>query len=221
MARCVWVIGAALIGLVALGQAEAVTISTTLGQQDFTDGQIPVGSAAFNTASAGEPVPFDQFYGADSVAGPDFSKPWTFSYSPVSTVLSASITLGILDNDSAAPGSQVASFTLDGSNDLTILLDAAFEGAPGASNQYKVYTIPIPLSAFAALTDGSATFSLTLQNAVNVLNQTVHNGAGLDFSTLDITAVDQPGGRVPEPPALLLLAAGLGGLAAYTRSRRK
>jgi hypothetical protein len=220
MARRVSLVVTALILLVTVGPAHAGLVSVTLGTQDFfTDGQV-VGSATFSAAAAGEPVPFDQIYGADSAAGPDFSKAWTFNFSAGLTVLSASLTLGIWDNDSAAPGSQVNSFTLDATNNLTTVLDTAFEVSPGASNQIKIYTIVIPPTALGAFDDGSATFSLTLQNAVNVLNQTVHNGAGLDFSTLDLTTVDNQV-ATPEPSTWLLLASGLGGLAGYRRGRRK
>jgi hypothetical protein len=206
--------------LVTVGPAHAGLVSVQLGTQNFTDGQL-VPSATFNTASAGEPAPFDQFYGADSLAGPDFSKSWTFNFAAGLTVLSASLTLGITDNDAAAPGSQVNSFTLDATNNLTTALDTAFEAPVQAvSNQYKVYTIVIPPAALGAFGDGSATFSLTLQNAVNVLNQTVHNGAGLDFSRLDLTTVDNQV-ATPEPSTWLLLVSGLGGLAGYRRRRRK
>jgi hypothetical protein len=171
-------------------------IIVQIGTQHFTNGST-VGAGAFNTTDKGQPAPFNMFCGSDTT-GPNCSATWTFNYAvPSFTIYGASLTLGILDIDSAAPGNQVASFTLNGSYDLTSVLNAASEGLNGGTGapdkQYDVLTITIPASDFAALAGGSATFALTLQGqglavptTLNPTGLTRFNGAGLDFSTLDI-----------------------------------
>jgi hypothetical protein len=190
----------------AIGQAALIT--QTLGDQDFTNGQV-VGSATFTGANGGDPVPFNTFIGSD-VNGPNFSTSWTFnSYGGaiLDPILSATLTFGIYDNDSAAPGSQVGSAAV-GATDLTSLIDAAFEANPGANSEVRVYTITLPGSAFTQLATGSATFSLALAGpGLGALGATTFNGAGLDFSRLDITT--QAGSTVPEPGTISLLGAGL------------
>jgi hypothetical protein len=184
--------------VMGLGNA-GIAITVTLGDQDFTDGLFIDGVAAFNAASSGEPVPFDQFRGSDYST--PFSSSWTFNYSPL-TVASATLTLGIFDHDSAAPGSQISSFTVDSIN-ITSILNNLFESHGGRQAECNVYTINLPVSTFSALSDGTATFALTLQGPglQDGGGTTSGNGAGLDFATLTI---------VPEPATICLL--GLGGL---------
>jgi hypothetical protein len=181
----------------------------TLGQQDFTDGQMLLGIGAFNTASTGEPAPFDQFYGGD-VAGPDFSQSWTFNYAATPGIQAAAATIGIYDHDSVATGSQVVFFGVDGV-DLTSLLNTAFEGHGGANGEYNIYTVTLPSSVLPSLIDGTATFTLTLTNGYGGLGNTTNNGAGLDFASLTYA--------VPEPGTFLLVGLGLGGV--WIAARRK
>jgi len=179
-----------------------VSIGTPGG--NFLNGHT-VGAGAFNSKvglpsppGLNQPAPFNAFCGADTVS--NCSASWTFPNIVPSSypIGGATLTLGILDIDSAAPGDQVASFTLDGTYILTGLLNAASEGLNGGTgapnSQYDILTITIPQSDLSALTTGPATFALTLEGpglaVPTILNPTGHtrfNGAGLDFSTLDIT----------------------------------
>ena len=204
---------ATMLGLVALlacaGRSGAQSV--TLGNQDFSDGSFPDGTV-YDNASLGEPAAFDGFLGHDIFT--PFSDSWTFTYPAPPAVTSASITLGLYDHDSAAPGVQVQSFTVDG-NDLTALLNAALESAGGSQIEYNVYTINLPVAALPSLADGSATFALALQGQGlagvpgEVGNLAPQNGAGLDFATLNM---------VPEPSAAALLA--LASVAGMTRRSR-
>lgn len=207
-----------LLGLVLLftsvDEAEANQKVTTLGDQNFIDGSSPSGVNGFNTPSSGEPAPFDMFRGSDS--GNPFSESWTFTYDALPDNTAASITLGIFDHDSQAPGSQISSFTVDGNN-LTSILDTAFESKGGAQNEYNVYAVTLPESVFSDLEDGSATFSLTLQEPglQEGLELASGNGAGLDSATLKIEAVPEPSS------ALGLLAFGALGAGSVLKRKQK
>jgi hypothetical protein len=114
--------------------------------------------------------------------------------------------LGVWDGDSQAGGNQVGSFTLNTTTDLTAPLNAAFEGHGGATGEYDVYTATIPASAFTSLAGGSATFSLALEApGLGVLGSTDFNGAGVDFSTLQL--VTSTPVTTPEPAAWGMLTA--------------
>lgn len=184
-----------LLGLVLLfagvEKAEANQEVKTLGNPNFTDGSFPDGANGFDAPSAGDPAPFDIFRGSDF--GTPFSESWTFTYGTVPDITAASITLGIFDHDSQAPGSQISSFTVDGNN-LTSILETAFESFGGSQNEYNVYAVTLPKLVFSDLEDGAATFSLTLQapGLKEGLEFASGNGAGLDSATLNIEAVPEP-----------------------------
>jgi hypothetical protein len=116
-----------------------------------------------------QPAPFNAFCGSDTVANDSCSASWTFTYMVPAgdDITSATLSLGIYDIDSAATGNQIASFTLDGTDDLTSLLNASSEGlnsgAGAPNNQYNILMITIPTADLAALDGGSATFALALQ----------------------------------------------------------
>jgi hypothetical protein len=192
--------------------AGAAIVTQTLGHQAFADGT-KVALVPFAMAHAGDPAPFDGTFNGSDVSGPNFSASWTFSYGALSNITAATLALGILDSDSAAPGNQVVSFLLNGSIDLTVPLNDAFEANPSANSFVNDYTITLPGSAFSQLGTGSATFALALQGpGLGVLGQTTFNGAALDFSTITVTT--QP---IPEPSGVVLLCAGALVLAAYAR----
>src|SRR6185503_4952563 len=122
---------ATLVLLMCVQESRAQSI--TLGDQDFVNGTL--GSfVAFESASVGEPAPFDYFRGTDLDSFSAYTGSWTFAYPPT-TKTSASITIGMYDHDSAAVGEQVRSFTVDGS-DLTALLNGAFDATGGKQAEY-------------------------------------------------------------------------------------
>ncbi len=208
----------ALAGALVLCAARpAAAVTITLGDQDFTDGDILVGAGAFDGPSAGEPVPFNAFIGSDVAA--DFDATFTFAFAP-DTYLVGNLTFGIFDHDSAAPGDQVFLFEVDGV-DLTADLNALFN-APGGGDdlgflgsEYNVYNVPLTGAALAAVQDGAASFRLVLQGPLPPplpgLPDQPNNGAGLDFATLNVSAV-------PEPSTWLLFTLGLAGIALRRRS---
>ena len=204
---------AIVFGLVSISPVLSDSVQVILGDQDFSDGSLLADAAAFNGPSAGEPAPFDSFKGSDYNA--DFSGSWTFNFSPGS-YSSATITIGLFDADGSTQGDQVSFFGFDG-NDMTVIaVGATNDFGVGFQLQYNVYSMTIPVAALADLSDGSATFTLTLQRglegppgtssgavggtsgdpagSISSSGITLFNGAGLDFATLDATS--------PEPVTL-------------------
>src|SRR5690349_16184224 len=112
-----------LASAMSVSTVDAAVITQMLGDQDFTDGQ-QVGSGTFTAANAGDPAPFNTIIGTD-IFGPNFSTSWTFSGPPISNVASASILIGLYEGDSSGSGDQAATFTLNGTINLTALLNTA------------------------------------------------------------------------------------------------
>ena len=200
-------------------QLEAGLITQTLGNGTpaFADGDT---LTIFDLIAAhgGQTPPFDAGIG-NELFEPSFSADWTFTYGIAEPILSASIVIGIADHDSAASGSQLASFGFDG-NDLSGDLDTLFEASSSGDQVYNVYTIALQPLLFPSLADGSATFSLALSGPglVPVLlgggvSESPSNGAFLIFSTVSITTEDTtPPPGVPEPATTWLLGTWLVGL---------
>ncbi len=207
--------------LVAAGAGALHAGTITLGSSaGFADGSTNARVSTWNTAVAGNPAPFNAFNGSD-VSGPNFSATWQFNYAPLgSPVTSATLTIGIYDLDSAATGNQIFAF-MEGSNDLTSLLNTVAEGlhsGTGAvNNEYDILTINLPSSTFADLQNGTPSFTLTLQGpGLGTLGATTSNGAGIDFSTLN-TDISGP---TPEPSTWILSAGGLLSVVLLRRFRR-
>ena len=169
-------------------------IIQSLGQKDFNEGDV-IEIDAYQTAAAGELAPFDDYYGTDSNSGNSFNESWSFSgYGALSDpILSASVLFGIFDHDSAAAGDQVALFEIEGV-DLTATLNTKFEATGGSSQgrrgEYNMYAVSLPVETYSVLSDGDATFSLTLQNGAAQGGVRTNNGAGLDFATLSIITLE-------------------------------
>ena len=180
----------------------------------------------------GSPAPFDTSYGTDGLFGGNFSQTWTHSFGAIAEqILSASITIGIVDHDSAASGSQLSLFSVD-STGLTSELDVLFEAAGnGEDGEYNVYSLALPVSAFTDLADGSALVSLSLAGpglvtplfplpGPNPPVETTTNGANIIFSTLSITTRDSVA-VIPEQSAFLIwsMLAALGLTVAWRRRK--
>lgn len=203
--------------LCAVAPAKGDNISTTLGNATpgFAAGT-KQSAGTIAGAVSGNPAPFNAPCGSDSFS--NCSTSWTFNYTVPSgdTITGATLSLGIFDIDSAAPGNQVGSFTLDGTANLTGILNTASEGLEGGTGSknsyYEVLSITIPGADLSDLSDDSATFALTLSGpGLGILGTTPFNGAELVYSTLDITA--KSGTKpppLPEPSSLGLLLGGLG-----------
>jgi hypothetical protein len=201
--------GLLMLALLAAAQRADGNVIAQMGDQDFTDGQTVTG-AIFAAAAAGEPFPFDRIFGSDG-SGTSFSAGWTLNFAPGS-YSNVTFTLGIVDHDSQASGSQLAFLGLDGQN-LTSLMNAQFESFGGRQGDANIYTVTLPAAALAELTDGSATFQVTLQGpglvgTVAAPTEVTNNGAGLDFARLTL---------VPEPGTAILL--GVIGTALIARRR--
>lgn len=205
-------LGAAALCLFSMQPASALTV--TLGTQFFQPGQTVNNGNDLNNSFIGEPAPFNTYIGDDTGTNSNFNASWTFNYGAISGITSASISIGILDADTAATGSQVGAFSVNGI-DLTSLLNTAFEANPVATNVYAIYSIVLPTTTFSSLSTGSAAFSLALQGpGLAVLGETPFNGAALDFSTLNISnQVTPPPQNVPAPAAGVLLLTALPWLA--------
>jgi len=223
-----------LLALGGLQAAAAATVTTSLGNatSGLVDGSTPplLFAGSIQEAQNGQVSPFDTSYGTDGsllFGATNFSASWIFNYGAIlDPILSASLTIGIYDHDSAADGSQLDSYDIDG-NDIKTPLDALFEASGGDDGMYNEYTISLlgaPL--FADLADGTATVSLTLQGlgmvptlfplpGPNPPTVTDTNGANLIFSTLTIETGSIP--AVPIPAAAPLFLSAIAAFGLYRR----
>ena len=220
-----WAVAAVFCTAASLSAGEVdVTDGVSAG---IADGNATTGVGTWNSDTAGNASPFNGFIGNDAIS--NFSASWTFSYGAISdTIIGATLQLGIYDIDSAAGLNEVASY-LEGSVDLTALLNSAanapHSGTGALNKEYDILTVTLPSTTFADLATGTANISLSLQGpGLGTLGNgiTSFNGAGIDFSTLKITT-QTTGPSVPEPGTLTLLPAGafIGCLiAGYRRFRR-
>jgi hypothetical protein len=208
---------AALAGLLCCVQpALATEIFATIGSPSTFVAGSTVGAGTFNTNAvvAAQPAPFNHYIGSNTSA--NFSATWMFTYSPLagSDISGADLTIGIVDSPSPTNTDQVANLTLNGTMDLTALLNTEINTVGTGINRYEVDTINIPFADLASLGSGTATFALALEgpgHGVLPPGTTPDLAAGLSFATLHIVAPESI--VTPEPSTLTLLGVGLLALA--------
>lgn len=171
-----------------------------LGDQDFVDGHTPVLAAAVLASNAGDPAPFNQFFGLDPTAlgGLEFSH--TFAPGAFGP---ATITFGLIDHDSYSASQSTVSVAFDG-----VLQDTSpTRGISIRNSSVHVVTFEV---APSLLLDGVLTVQI---RAILPADGYSGNGIGIDFSRLEALPVPEP-----STSALWLLA--LGGFAAASHARR-
>jgi len=199
--------------------ANAGTINYTLGNGStgFVDGDTP-GILEILNAQSGQAAPFNGVIGHSVITDPN-NVNWLFNYGAITdTIINASLSFGIWDLDSAASGSQLDSFSVEGT-DLTADLNTMFEVAATNYNEYNEFTLNFDNSFFANVADGLFSVDLDIggQGFQTAFNESNFNRYFLLSSTLTIETEDvvMPGPDpkpVPEPTTLLLLAGAIAGL---------
>jgi len=212
-----------LISTLAAGthSTEAAVITQMLGTANYANGQT-VGTGTFASNPSGDPAPFDRLIG-NKTTGPNPSTSFTFaSYGgPIAnSITSATLEFGLYDGASPSPSTEVQFFTLNGTDNAS-LLTAGLVADPATRSVETYYTLNLPGADFAVLATGSSTFALGLQGqGAGLLGPSPFILFGLDFAALSInTGAITPG--IPEPPSLILLLTALGGLGAVMRLVRR
>ena len=207
---------AALAVVAPSGQATVIT--QMLGTADFADGATAIGTGNFIANPHADPAPFNTLIGNKSLMNNNPSTSFTFSAygtPTASSITSATIEFGLYDGAPGlpnTPSTEVKLFTLNTTGDLAPILTAALVANPATRSVETYYTLSLPSTDFAALATGSSTFALGFQGqGQGLLGPSNFILFGLDFATLTINT-GSTGPAVPEPPAILLLLSGLGGL---------
>ena len=215
------IVAAGLITVLAAPlSGQATVITQMLGTADFADGATAIGTGNFILNPHGDPAPFNTLIG-NKTSGPNPSTSFTFSAygtPTASSITSATIEFGLYDGAPGlpnTPSTEVQFFTLNTTDDLASILTSALVASNPIENGERYYTLTIPSTDFAALATGSSTFALGFQGqGQGLLGPSNFILFGLDFATLTINT-GSTGPAVPEPPAILLLLSGLGGLVAF------
>lgn len=226
--RCLLKIVVPAMFAVASLNANAILITSTAGNgaHGLTNGAVTNLVPDILNAQAGQAAPFDTGYGNELFGNAPLLN-WAFPGLPIitDTILSATLTLGLFDLDTASSGSQLDQFLIDGV-DQTAALDALFEAANSGDNVYNEFTLNLGPAFFASLADGTFTAGIDiggsgLQTALigGGVSETQENGFHLIFAQLNITTQDSttPPPSVPEPATFVLMLAALAGLRRATR----
>jgi hypothetical protein len=213
-----------IVAALAIAPTEASTINVLLGNDSppFANGAITTSAIALGAQTPGSGA-FSGACGSD--ANTNCSRSWTFNYAVPAgeTVTAGTLTLGVVDIDSKAAGTQVNTYSVTGGDNLTAPLNAAAELVQSLNNQYDVFTVS--LTSLGIFNSGTATINLTLQGPGQAALATNFNGSILMFSRLSLTTssgtVDPNLPAVPEPASLTLLATGLGILVRARAKKRR
>ena len=216
------VIAVLITAAIAAPAVREAVITQMLGTANYTNG-MTVGTGTFASNPSGDPAPFDTLIG-NKATGPNPSTSFTFaSYGQptASSITSATLEIGLYDGAAGSPNSpntEVQFFTLNGTDNASVLT-TALVADPATRSVETYYTLNLPSADFAELATGSSTFTLGFQGqGVGVLGSTPFILFGLDFATLTINTGSP---ATPEPPTILLLLTGLGGLVFACRIKRR
>jgi hypothetical protein len=180
---------------------------------------VPNGSV-YDAAVAGQPAPFNAFHG--NINATNFSATWTFSYTPPAKITGATISLGLIYAPASSDTTPAASFTLDGTINLTSLLNTEMNAvhAPGFDDLYEIETITIPSTDLAALGTSPATFTLDLQGpGQGKFGTGPDMQAAIVNSTLDLKTGSVSPPPTPEPATFFLFFSGLAMIGLAVRHR--
>lgn len=220
-ARCF--VAALVLAALAAVPAESSTITVSLGNpsSSLVNGAV-TNSLAVTAAQTGTGA-FLGSCGTDTALNNNCLASWTFNYLVPAgeTVTGGSLSLGLVDIDSKASGSQVNNYSVTGGDNLTLPLNTAAELIQSPNSHYNVFSLA--LTNFAVFNSGSATVNLALMGPGLGLLPTNSNGAYLIFSRLDLTSTPDSGNPnpVPDPASSAMLLTTSLGILALARANKR
>lgn len=143
------------------------TVISTLGDQDFSEGQVLFSTTEFLTPQTGEPSPIGILTDPTTVT-------WTHTFTPSADA--AELKISLWDLDANFPGNQVSVFSVNGIGQDLSIFEAFQDG-----DRVHIYTISLPAGS---LSTGTINVSLSLGNLET-------NAVGLDFAELS-TVIPSP-----------------------------
>src|SRR5258708_9470625 len=170
---------------VTASSGQAAVITQMLGTANYTNGET-VGTGTFASNPSGDPAPFDRLLGRQT-NGPNPSTSFTFSAygGPIAApISSATIEFGLYDAASPSPSTEVQFFTLNGTDNASVLT-AALVAGPATRSVDTYYTLNLPSTDFPALATGTSTFAPGSQpQREDLLGPSTFSPFGLDFAPL-------------------------------------